>query len=155
MLLGFLTVGGIMLYGVVALYKVAGYDPGTLAIYALIIFVVAWIGQFIGHKIEGKKPSFLQDVQYLLIGPAWLLHFIFKKIGIEYWKFCNGFYFARRSAAKILPFNKSSGRSRESKENNLGWYFMVAWEDNSTALLRQQPPAALVRTEDTGEHGGI
>ncbi len=84
MLLGFLTIGGLMLYGVVALYKVAGYDAGTLAMYALIIFVVAWVGQFIGHKIEGKKPSFLQDVQYLLIGPAWLLHFIFKKVGIEY-----------------------------------------------------------------------
>jgi uncharacterized membrane protein YGL010W len=66
------------------LYGMAGYDAGTLALYALIIFVVAWIGQFIGHKIEGKKPSFLQDVQYLLIGPAWLLHFIFKKVGIGY-----------------------------------------------------------------------
>lgn len=37
------------------------------------IFVVAWIGQFIGHEIEGRKPSFFKDVQFLLIGPAWLL----------------------------------------------------------------------------------
>lgn len=44
----------------------------------VIIFTIAWIGQFIGHKIEGKKPSFLEDIQYLLIGPAWLLHFIYK-----------------------------------------------------------------------------
>lgn len=36
------------------------------------IFVVAWIGQFIGHKIEGKKPSFFDDLQFLLIGPAWV-----------------------------------------------------------------------------------
>lgn len=36
------------------------------------IFVVAWIGQFIGHKIEGKKPSFFEDLQFLLIGPAWV-----------------------------------------------------------------------------------
>ncbi len=36
------------------------------------LFVVAWIGQFIGHKIEGKKPSFFEDLQFLLIGPAWL-----------------------------------------------------------------------------------
>src|SRR5215469_14634446 len=42
----------------------------------LIIFVAAWIGQFIGHKIEGKKPSFLDDLRFLLIGPIWLLHFI-------------------------------------------------------------------------------
>ncbi len=50
----------------------------------LIIFILAWIGQFIGHKIEGKKPSFLDDVKFLLIGPLWLLHFIFKKAGIRY-----------------------------------------------------------------------
>ena len=51
---------------------------------SLIIFVIAWIGQFIGHEIEGKKPSFLQDIQFLLIGPAWLLSFIYKKLGIKY-----------------------------------------------------------------------
>ena len=50
---------------------------------SLSIFVVAWIGQFIGHKIEGKKPSFFEDLQFLLIGPAWLLSFIYKKIGIR------------------------------------------------------------------------
>ena len=37
------------------------------------VFVVAWIGQFVGHKIEGKKPSFFKDLQFLLIGPAWLV----------------------------------------------------------------------------------
>ncbi len=48
------------------------------------IFIVSWIGQFIGHKIEGKKPSFFEDVKFLLIGPIWLLHFLFKKAGIRY-----------------------------------------------------------------------
>jgi uncharacterized membrane protein YGL010W len=51
---------------------------------SIIIFVVAWIGQFWGHKIEGKKPSFLKDIQFLMIGPAWLMHFIYKKLGIPY-----------------------------------------------------------------------
>ena len=51
---------------------------------SLIIFVIAWIGQFIGHKIEGKKPSFFEDIQFLLIGPAWLLSFIYNKLGIKY-----------------------------------------------------------------------
>ena len=55
-----------------------------LWIFSVIIFVIAWIGQFIGHKIEGKKPSFIEDLQFLLIGPAWLLSFIYKKIGIKY-----------------------------------------------------------------------
>ena len=50
---------------------------------SLIIFILAWIGQFIGHKIEGIKPSFLKDIQFLLIGPAWLLSFIYKKLNIS------------------------------------------------------------------------
>lgn len=51
---------------------------------ALIIFVAAWIGQFYGHKVEGKKPSFFKDLQFLLIGPAWLMHFVYKEMGIPY-----------------------------------------------------------------------
>ena len=50
----------------------------------IIVFVVAWIGQFLGHKIEGKKPSFLKDLQFLLIGPAWLMSFIYQKLGVRY-----------------------------------------------------------------------
>ena len=48
------------------------------------VFVLAWIGQFIGHKIEGKKPSFMKDLQFLLVGPMWLMHFVYKKAGIGY-----------------------------------------------------------------------
>ena len=58
--------------------------PSPLWQVCLLIFVVAWIGQFIGHKIEGKKPSFMKDLQFLLVGPMWLLHFIYKKVGIAY-----------------------------------------------------------------------
>ena len=61
---------------------IALFDP-TIWRLSLSIFVMAWIGQFIGHKIEGKKPSFFEDLQFLLIGPAWLLSFIYKKIGIR------------------------------------------------------------------------
>jgi uncharacterized membrane protein YGL010W len=49
------------------------YVP-QLFLTSLAVFVVAWIGQFYGHKIEGKKPSFLQDLQSLLIGPVWVLY---------------------------------------------------------------------------------
>ncbi len=51
---------------------------------AVAVFVVAWLGQFIGHAIEGKKPSFFEDVKFLLVGPAWLLHFVYRKLGIPY-----------------------------------------------------------------------
>ena len=51
---------------------------------ALIVFILAWIGQFYGHQVEGKKPSFLKDIQFLLIGPVWLMHFIDRRIGVKY-----------------------------------------------------------------------
>lgn len=50
----------------------------------LAVFIITWILQFVGHKIEGKKPSFLKDLQFLLIGPIWLLSFILKRLGIRY-----------------------------------------------------------------------
>jgi uncharacterized membrane protein YGL010W len=84
MLLGFMVIGGLMLWGITGLYAMVGFNAGVLALWAVGIFVVAWIGQFVGHKIEGKKPSFLEDLQFLLIGPAWLMHFIFKKMGIRF-----------------------------------------------------------------------
>ncbi len=51
---------------------------------ALVLFVVTWIAQFIGHKIEGKKPSFLKDLQFLLVGPIFLLAKLFRRLGIAY-----------------------------------------------------------------------
>ncbi|MBL4577464.1 MAG: DUF962 domain-containing protein [Flavobacteriales bacterium] len=62
----------------------AALDIMPLWAISLIIFAVAWVGQFWGHKVEGKKPSFFKDLQFLMIGPAWLMHFIYKKIGIPY-----------------------------------------------------------------------
>lgn len=49
------------------------------------VFIVAWIGQFYGHKVEGKKPSFLKDVQFLLIGPLWCMDAYLAKI-LPSWK---------------------------------------------------------------------
>jgi uncharacterized membrane protein YGL010W len=48
------------------------------------IFVAAWIAQFIGHKIEGRKPSFLTDLTYLLIGPAWVVAKGYRKLGLTW-----------------------------------------------------------------------
>jgi uncharacterized membrane protein YGL010W len=63
---------------------IAQLNVAPLWLICVAIFVSAWIGQFYGHKVEGKKPSFFKDVQFLLIGPAWLMHFIYKKVGIPY-----------------------------------------------------------------------
>jgi uncharacterized membrane protein YGL010W len=58
--------------------------PRDLAIVAVAVFVVAWIGQLVGHKIEGRKPSFLTDLTYLLIGPAWVLAKAYRRLGLAY-----------------------------------------------------------------------
>ena len=60
------------------------YSNQELFKYYIITFVIAWIGQFIGHKIEGKKPSFFEDLQFLLIGPLWILSQLYNKLGIKY-----------------------------------------------------------------------
>jgi uncharacterized membrane protein YGL010W len=51
---------------------------------AVAVFVVAWIAQFVGHKLEGRKPSFLTDLVYLMIGPAWVLAKVLRRFGIAY-----------------------------------------------------------------------
>lgn len=58
--------------------------PANLLYTAIGVFVVAWIAQFIGHHIEGKRPSFLTDLAYLLIGPAWIVAKLMRKAGIGY-----------------------------------------------------------------------
>ena len=52
-------------------------------ILSLVIFIIAWIGQFIGHKIEGKKPSFFKDLFFLLIGPIWTMNTLMNQMGID------------------------------------------------------------------------
>lgn len=76
---------GMLLFGTLCLFldhliEKAAFMP--LWEFSLILFVLAWIGQFYGHKVEGKKPSFFKDIQFLLMGPAWLMSFIYKKLGI-------------------------------------------------------------------------
>jgi uncharacterized membrane protein YGL010W len=51
---------------------------------SLVIFVVAWIGQFVGHLAEGRRPSFFKDVQFLLIGPLWLLASAYRRLRLRY-----------------------------------------------------------------------
>ncbi|MEM5538574.1 Mpo1-like protein [Olleya sp. AS48] len=58
-------------------YVIAQYVP--LVYFSLALFIIAWIGQFYGHKVEGQKPSFIDDLQFLLVGPAWVMYKLFGK----------------------------------------------------------------------------
>ena len=80
LLLGMIPISLVMLFCVQILASL-NYP---LWLTSLIIFIVSWTGQFYGHKIEGKKPSFLKDIQFLMIGPLWLLSKLYRKYGIPY-----------------------------------------------------------------------
>ena len=58
-------------------------NQGILLQVSIAIFILSWIAQFYGHKVEGKKPSFLKDLAFLLIGPLWVLRFFYNKLGIN------------------------------------------------------------------------
>lgn len=83
LLIGFLMIFAMLLMEHLA-YAVNIHFGNRSWMIFLAVFVITWILQFVGHKIEGKKPSFLKDLQFLLIGPIWLLSFILKKMGIRY-----------------------------------------------------------------------
>jgi len=75
---------GMLLMSAVMLGVLALMPRYTVLPLSIAIFVVAWIGQFIGHKIEGKKPSFFDDLRFLLIGPLFVLSFLYRRLHVAY-----------------------------------------------------------------------
>jgi len=79
--IGMLLFSALVLLGI---HQIAQLQIAPLWLIMVIIFVVAWIGQFIGHNHEGKKPSFLKDLQFLMIGPAWTMSHLFDALHIKF-----------------------------------------------------------------------
>ena len=78
---------GMLIFSAIVLFLInliASLNFAPLWLIMLVIFVVAWIGQFIGHNHEGKKPSFIKDLQFLMIGPAWTMSHLFDALGVKY-----------------------------------------------------------------------
>ncbi|MGN2248849.1 DUF962 domain-containing protein [Frateuria sp. GZRe14] len=80
--------GGALLVAFVVLALITAWlfdllGPVRLRWVAIAVFVVAWIGQFVGHKFEGHRPSFLTDLSYLLVGPAWLMEKFLRRLGFK------------------------------------------------------------------------
>nr|WP_315220768.1 Mpo1-like protein [uncultured Duganella sp.] len=75
---------GMLVMAAVMLAVLAALPPQAVLPLSLAIFVLAWIGQFIGHKIEGKKPSFFDDLRFLLIGPLFVLGFLYRRFRLAY-----------------------------------------------------------------------
>ncbi len=72
-----------LIFSAVMLWMIQAMGNQVLSL-SITIFVGAWILQFIGHKIEGKKPSFFEDIQYLWVGPLFVLSKLFIKIGLKW-----------------------------------------------------------------------
>ena len=71
----------IVSFGVIKLMDYVGIPVWQ---FSLLLFIVMWGLQFIGHKIEGKKPSFIDDIRFLLVGPAWWWTHWFKRLHIKW-----------------------------------------------------------------------
>lgn len=95
------SVGIVMYYGMLSLPLSIGMAAFTALCYFIVVsfdaafpgyllpaaggyFIFLWALQFYGHEVEGKKPSFFKDVQFLMIGPAWCMSFIYGKMGLKY-----------------------------------------------------------------------
>jgi len=61
----------------IAFFTLQFLPPEQMSTIGFSVFLIAWIFQFVGHKIEGKKPSFIEDIKFLLIGPLWIIKGLF------------------------------------------------------------------------------
>jgi uncharacterized membrane protein YGL010W len=81
----FLAIGlWVAFFGLLLIIQQLARLSWPLWITSLTLFIVAWTGQFVGHAVEGKRPSFFKDLQFLLIGPLWLLAAAYRKFGLPY-----------------------------------------------------------------------
>ena len=78
---------GLMLLSLSLLWltaEVADHAPWPLWQVGIAVFLLAWVGQFVGPLVEGNGPSFFKDLQFLLVGPAWLLAFVYRRAGLPF-----------------------------------------------------------------------
>jgi len=74
------TMAGLSVLGLALVYAMGEYRLTV----SVALFVAAWIAQFVGHKMEGRKPSFFEDLQYLWVGPIFVVSKLFLKLGIRW-----------------------------------------------------------------------
>lgn len=75
---------GMLAMSALMLVVLARLPAGAVLPVSVVVFVLAWIGQFVGHRIEGRKPSFFQDLRFLLVGPLFVLAFVYRRWHIPY-----------------------------------------------------------------------
>lgn len=71
----------LLCFGIIELLRHAALPVWEVS---LGLFIVLWGVQYVGHSIEGKRPSFFRDAQFLLIGPVWVFHKFLRPLGVRY-----------------------------------------------------------------------
>ncbi|MEO8102898.1 MAG: Mpo1-like protein [Betaproteobacteria bacterium] len=59
-----------------------GQTPLVMGL-AILLFVVGWVIQFLGHRYEGMKPAFTDDIMGLVIGPLFIMTEVFFMLGLK------------------------------------------------------------------------
>ena len=80
--LGMLVVAALILWGVDGLARWEAVGGPATWLVSVVVWGVAWMLQIVGHVLEGQRPSFFEDLQFLLVGPAWLLQSLYRRAGI-------------------------------------------------------------------------
>ena len=62
---------GIPMIAASLIVAVGAIYVGPLWMYAVALFVLGWILQFVGHWFEGKPPEFFRDPRFLFVGLRW------------------------------------------------------------------------------------
>ncbi|MGF7079814.1 DUF962 domain-containing protein [Mucilaginibacter sp. UYCu711] len=73
----------VLIFGIVQLQAFDGKGY-LLPQVCIFLFIVANIFQFIGYRIEGRKPTFADEFKFMLTAPVWLLSLVLKKFKIKY-----------------------------------------------------------------------
>lgn len=70
--------------GVVAVVAWLDRLNEPLWLISIALFVAGWTGQLVGHWREGSRPAFFRGLQFLMIGPLWLVAGVFRRFNIPY-----------------------------------------------------------------------
>jgi len=71
-----------LLFGAAALITYIDRNHGDLLWpLCLGVFFMGWIFQFIGHRLEGNKPAFFSEFNYLMVGPMWVMITLRRRFG--------------------------------------------------------------------------
>ena len=71
-------------YGIMQLDLWHKYGGPALWLICMIIFIVSFTVQVTTFRMENRRYSLTDNLQFILISPVWLLHFVLKRFTVRY-----------------------------------------------------------------------